>query len=251
MIGAANVASSPADGASLLFTGGGTLSIMKHTTPNLPIDPEAALTPITFVNTLPHWIVVRADRPERTFSEFTAFIKKNPGKVSISINNAGDAAHLGLARWAAANGLDITIVPHRGSPPAMVDLLGGVTTAHVDVVGSSIAFVTEGKARALMLLQREAIADLPNVPASPSESDGGLLVTGHHVLATRTGTPPAVVSRIHALVSEVTAEPDFIALLKKFAFERSVPVPAKAKELMDQDSKRIANIVRETKLKLN
>ncbi|MEQ1785168.1 MAG: tripartite tricarboxylate transporter substrate binding protein, partial [Hyphomonadaceae bacterium] len=130
IIGAANVANSAPDGASLLFTGGGTINVMKHTSTSLPIDAEAVLTPITFVNTLPHWIVVRADRPERTFQDFIARIKKNPGKVSISVNAAGGAAHLGLAKWAVVNGLDIIIVPYRGSSAAMVDLFGGTTTAH-------------------------------------------------------------------------------------------------------------------------
>ncbi len=251
IIGAASVANAPADGASLLFTGSGTITVMKHTSANLVIDPEAVLTPVTFVNTLPHWIVVRADRPEKTLRDFMAFIKKNPGKVSISVNAIGGAAHLGLAKWAALNDLDIIIVPYRGSPPAMVDLLGGVTSAHVDVIGSSISFVTAGKAKALAVLQQEPIADLPDVAASAAESDGGLLVYGRHVLAVRSGTPAAVVDRIYDVTRDVTADPEFGAFLKKLGFERSVPTPAKSREVLEQESKKIAEIVRTTKIKLN
>jgi tripartite-type tricarboxylate transporter receptor subunit TctC len=251
IIGAASVANAPADGASLLFTGSGTITVMKHTSPSLPIDAEATLTPVTFVNTLPHWIVVRADRPEKTFRDFMAFIKKNPGKVSISVNAIGGAAHLALAKWAALNDLDIIVVPYRGSPPAMVDLLGGVTTAHVDVIGSSIAFVTAGKAKALAVLQQEPIADLPDVAASSAEGDGGLLVSGRHVLAVRSGTPTSIVDRIYQVTEELTAEPDFVAFLKKLGFERSVPTPAQSREVLAQESKKIADIVRTTKIKLN
>lgn len=251
IIGVQSVAHAPADGASMVFTGSGTITVMKYTNSSLPIDPSAALIPVTFVNTLPHWIVVRADRPEKTFQDFVAFIRKNPGKVSISVNTIGGAAHLALANWAKTNGLDINIVPYRGSSAAMVDLLGGVTTAHVDVIGSSLPFVKGRKAKALAILQQKQIPDLPDIPASPPESNGGLFVYGQHVLAVRSGTPASVVDRIYEVVKQVTAEPDFIEYLGSLGFERSVPTPAKAKEILDQESKRYSEIVRATNMRLN
>ncbi len=251
IIGVQSVARAPADGATMVLTGSGTFTVMKHTNANLPIDPETALTPVTLINTLPHWIVVRADRPEKTFQEFVDLIRKNPGKVNISVNAIGGAAHLALANWAKNNGLDITVVPYRGSSAAMVDLLGGATTAHVDVVGSSMQFVKAGKAKALAVLQQKPIGDLPDVPASATESNGGLLVYGQHVLAVRSGTPAPIVNRIYEVVTEVTAEPDFIEYLKGLGFERTAPTPAKAKEILAQESKKYRDIVRATNIKVN
>jgi tripartite-type tricarboxylate transporter receptor subunit TctC len=251
IIGVQSVVHAPADGSSMVLTGSGTITVMKHTNSNLPVDPEATLTPITFVNTLPHWIVVRADRPEKTFPEFVEYIRKNPGKVNISVNTIGGAAHLALANWAKTNGLDISIVPYRGSSAAMVDLLGGVITAHVDVIGSSLPFVKAKRAKALAVLQRKPIADLPDVPASPSESNGGLLVYGQHVLAVKTGTPSPIVDRMYEVVKEVTAQPDFVEYLRSLGFERTVPTPSKSKEILDQESKRYADIVRATNIRVN
>jgi len=250
IIGVQSVVNAPADGSSLVLTGSSTITVMKHTNANLPVDPEATLTPITFVNTLPHWIVVRADRPEKSFQEFVEHIRKNPGKVNISVNQIGGTAHLGLASWAKANGLDISIVPYRGSSAAMVDLLGGVTTAHVDVVGSSLQFVKSKRAKALAVLQRNPIADLPDVPASVPESNGGLLVYSQHVLAVKTGTPSPIVDRIYEVVKEVTAQPDFVEYIRSLGFERTAPTPSQSKEILNQESKHYAEIVRATNIRI-
>ena len=251
IIGVQSVVSRPADGSSMVFTGSGTITVMKHTNTSLPIDPEAALMPVTFVNTLPHWIVVRVDRPEKTLEDFLVFIRKNPGKVNISVNAVGGAAHLALANWAKTNALDFNIVPYRGSSAAMVDLLGGTTTAHVDVIGSSMSFVKANRAKALAVLQQAPIAALPDVSASAAENNGGLLVYGQHVLAVKSGTPSAIVDQIYNVVKEISAQPDFVEYLRNIGFERTVPTPSESRDILTQDSKRFADIVRATNIRLN
>lgn len=251
VVAAQSVINSAPDGIKLFFTGTETMTVMKHTNSRLPIDPDKELTPITFVNTLPHWLVVRADRAEKTLLEFIELIRKNPGTVNISVNSIGGAAHLSLANWAKKNNLDFTIVPYRGSAPAMIDLIGGVTTAHVDVVGSSLPFVKDRKVKALSMLQQNPLADFPDVPASPAENKGGLLINIQHLLAVKSGTPSSTVNRIYDVVKQVTAEPEFIEFLRNYGYERSIPTPAKTKELLESESKKFGDIERLMNIKFN
>ncbi|TEA72262.1 Bug family tripartite tricarboxylate transporter substrate binding protein [Allopusillimonas ginsengisoli] len=251
IVGMRQVIGGATDGNSMVFTGSGSITVMKHTNSNLPIDPENDLTPVTLINTLPHWIVVRADRPEKTFEEFVDYIRKNPGTVSISVNQVGGSAHLALASWAKTNNLDIIVVPYRGSSAAMIDLLGGSTTAHVDVVGSSLQFVKAEKAKALLLLQETPIESLPDVPASPPVDKGGLLVFGQHVLAVKTGTPPSIINDIYEVVRKITAEPDFVAFLNDLGYERMDTTPAESRESLAKDSKIYADFVKTTNIRVN
>src|SRR5699024_7209377 len=92
------------------------------------------------INTLPHWLIVNKNSSLETFEDFFDYIEKNPGKVSISVNGIGGSAYLALSKWKKDNNLDFEIVPYRGSPPAVVDLIAGVIDAHMDVVGSSIGY---------------------------------------------------------------------------------------------------------------
>lgn len=248
---AQSVINSPPDGVKLFFTGSSSMTVMQHTNAKLAIDPEKELTPITFVNTLPHWIVVKPDRPEKNLQELVEYIKKNPGKASISINGVGSSTHLMLVNWAKENKLDFTVVPYRGSPPAMTDLLAGATTAHIDVIGSSIAYVKDGRAKALSVLQTTPSEAMPTVPVSLPSNQGGLVLDGRHLLAVKAGTPPATVNDIYKVVEKVTAEPGFLELLNRLGFERSVPTPEQTREIVTKESQRYREIVRVTQIKLN
>lgn len=251
VIGMRQVASSDADGSNLLFTGSSSIAVMKHTMSSLPIDPEKELSPITFVNTLPHWIVVKADRKEKTFEEFIEYIRRNPKTVSISVNQMGGMAHLALANWISANNLDVTIVPYRGSSAAMVDVLGGNITAHVDVVGSSLSLVKAGKARALAVLQEQPIADLPEVPASPPLSAGGLVIHAQHVLAVSAHTSNEVIEKIYSVVRDVTATPEFIQFIQDLGFERVVPTPSESRKIIAEQSEAYKELVQKTGIRIN
>lgn len=247
IVGAQSVTRGAPDGTSLLLTGNGTLTVSKHVNPNLPIDPEKDLKAVTGVNTLPHWIVVRSDRPEKTFDQFVDTIRRQPGKVNISVNAVAGTAHLALATWAKANKLDFAIVPYRGSSAAMVDLLGGATTAHVDVVGSSLQFVKAGKAKALTLLQQERIEELPEVPAVSQ----GLQVDSWHVLAAPAGTPDATVERIYRAVANIAAEPEFQQYIRSLGFQVWTPKPKETQDIIAQESRKYRQMVATTGIRAN
>lgn len=251
VIGMQQVVSGKPDGGTLVFTGSSSITVMKHTMSALPIDPEKQLTPITFVNTLPHWIVVKADRPEKTFEDLIDHIRKNPKKVNISVNQLGGAAHLALANWIKKNNLDLAIIPYRGSSAAMIDVIGGNITAHVDVIGSSLPLVKAGKARALALLQQEPIPSLPGTPPSPPEESGGLKIGGQHVLAVKTGTSKEVINKIYEVVKQVVNEPEFTAFIKDQGFEVSLPDPDKSQRIIHDDSELFKELVRTTNIRIN
>lgn len=247
ILGTQAVSRSAADGSTLLLTGNGTLSVMKHVNPKLPLDPEVDVEVVTAVNTLPHWIVIRSDRPEKNFDEFVETIRRNPGKINISVNAVAGTAHLALASWAKAKGLDVTIVPYRGSSAAMVDLLGGVTTAHVDVVGSSLEFVKGGRAKALTLLQKDRVSALPEVPAASQ----GLLIDSWHVLAVASGTPGALVDRIYRSIAKIAAEIEFQTYIRSLGYEVWTPPPAETRDTIARESRKYKELVKSTGIQVN
>lgn len=251
VIGMRQIATGDSDGSNMILTGSSSITVMKHTMSDLPLDPESELAPITFVNTLPHWIVVRSDHPEKTFEGFVNYIRKNPGEVSISVNAIGGAAHLALANWAKTNNLDILIVPYRGSSAAMVDVIGGSITAHVDVIGSSLQLVKAGKARALAVLQEQSISDLPDVPASPPESAGGLVIYGQHVLAVKSDTPKNIINKIYDVTKKISLDSDFVKFIKELGFEPYFPDPEESQKILNEQSRIYADLVRATNIKIN
>ncbi len=244
VVGCLAVLRAEADGHTLLFAGTGTMVVMKHTNKALPFDPETALEPVTFINTLPHWMVVKADSPYKDMAGFVQHIRNNPGKISISVNQVGGAAHLSLLQWAKENRLDFAVVPYRGSSAAIVDLIGGRIDAHVDVVGSTVPHVTSGKLKAIAVLQAEPLKEYPNVATSETHEGAPLLVRSDHILGVKAGTPPETTRAISEQVKSVMGDAAMSSLLKNFAFEPMLTTPAQARAILLKESAKYGEAVR-------
>lgn len=240
-----------AEGYTLLLASDGSLNINQYVIKGLRYNPDPDLTPVTILSTVPHWIVARSDRKEGSLTDLKAYIRSNPGKVSISINTVAGAAHLGLASWKQSNGLDFTIVPYRGSPPALADLIGGQTDAHVDVIGSSAAYVTDGKVKPLATLQGHAVTQFPRLETQKADSPNALLVRANLALVVRTGTPQPIIERLYKEVKSSVEEPDFIARLQSLAYEPVLSPPAQARKFLQAESARYGAIAKAVNLDAN
>ena len=78
-----DVIKSAPDGNTLYMGSQSPLAINVAMVKNLPYDPRRDVTPISGVSLVNHVLVVKSDFPAKTFAEFIAYAKQNPGKVSI------------------------------------------------------------------------------------------------------------------------------------------------------------------------
>jgi tripartite-type tricarboxylate transporter receptor subunit TctC len=104
------VASGPADGSVILLGSVGPLTIAPHLM-KLPYDPVKDLSPLTMGVNFPNVLVVHADTKIKTFAEFIAFAKKNPGKLDFASTGPGSASHLAGELLNEFAGIDTVHVP--------------------------------------------------------------------------------------------------------------------------------------------
>ena len=159
--GALAVLRDAADGHTLFMASDGTLNINRWLLKDVRYDADRDFTPVTVLNSYPHWLIVNPQGPYKSLDDLVKAIRAKPGKVSISINTIGGSAHLALDNWRRVNDLDFAIVPYRGSPPAVTDLIGGHTDAHMDVVASSAAFARSGRVLPVAVLQARPFTNSP------------------------------------------------------------------------------------------
>ena len=104
------------------------------------------------------------DLPAHNISEFIAYAKANPGKLSIASSGVGTSLHLSGELFKAMAGVAFTHVPYRGSAPGLTDVMSGQIQGMFDNVTSSIEFLRAGKLRALGISMHECSENLPDVP---------------------------------------------------------------------------------------
>jgi tripartite-type tricarboxylate transporter receptor subunit TctC len=212
IIGTDALAKSPADGYTLVVA---TLAhaVNPSLKAKLPYSQDKDFAPVILVGISPNVVVVSADSPYKTFSEFLTAAKANPGKLSFASQGGGTSAHLAGELFNSIAGTKLTHVPYKGAGPALTDVIGGqvdVMFATASAVGS---LVESGKLRALAVTTptrstTPLLAKLPTVAESgvPGYSAGSWY--GYFAPA---GTPPAVINRLNASIKKGTQTSAFKA----------------------------------------
>ena len=93
-VGADAVAKSPADGYTLLMSSGGMVTVNPHIYPKMPFDTAKDLTPVAAAARVSVFLLVSPGCRRRTFTEFLAYARANPGKLSYGSAGSGSSPHL-------------------------------------------------------------------------------------------------------------------------------------------------------------
>lgn len=242
---------SEADGHTMLITSDVTLSVNPVLLPALPYSPARDMSPITIFYKSANWLIVKSDRPEKSFNDLVKTIAANPGQVTIGVNAVWGAAQLGLETWKKASGLDFTVVPYRGGPAAITDLIGGQVTATVDVPGSSMPHVRSGKVRPLGVLQSKRSPSVKDVPAVLESGGQGPQVLTYVAVVAKAGTPADRIQKLNTAIHESAQEPEYQALLASLASDPVLSTPAEAAAYIQSETVRYGKLVKESGVKLD
>ncbi len=240
---ALSVLKDKADGYTLFVASDNTLNINNFLLKAPRYDGDKDFSSVTVLNTYVHWLIVNKDSPFNSMEDLKKFIIANPNKASISVNTIGGAAYLALDRWKRENGLDFEIIPYRGSPPAVSDLIGGVTTAHIDVAGSSMSYYDGGKVKPLAVLQSQPLKKLPNLETQSFDDPKALSVKSNLSVVVKAGTPPEIIEKLYQAIKKGENDKDFVDTLAMFAYDPVLTPPAESRKFILEETRRYKNLV--------
>ncbi|HVI60971.1 MAG TPA: tripartite tricarboxylate transporter substrate-binding protein, partial [Bradyrhizobium sp.] len=83
------------------------------------------IVPIAMISSLPLVMEVALSVPAKTVPEFIAYVKSNPGTISMASGGSGSMSHVGGELFKLMTHIDMLHVPYRGGAPALTDLIGG------------------------------------------------------------------------------------------------------------------------------
>lgn len=213
-IGADAVARAQPDGYTLMSTPPAPLVVNHNLYKSLSYDPTQ-FVPITTLASAANVLAVRKDFPAQTAEEFVAYVKANPGKVTVATQGNGTTSHLTGAMFAGAVDTEFVFVPYRGTAPAMADLLGGQVDVFFDNMGSMLAQHQNGMARILAVTTRDRSPLLPDLPALAELGLDDFHASTWFGLAAPAGTPDAIADKIQADVAAILRSPDIQARFLK------------------------------------
>jgi tripartite-type tricarboxylate transporter receptor subunit TctC len=201
------------DGYTLLFANE-AMAINATLTKNRTFDPLRDLVPVSMIVINPRVFVAHPSVPANTVKDLIALARAKPGEVRYGSSGVGTGPHLAAALFATMAKVDMTHVPYKGVAPAITDLLGGQIQMIASTVSSAMPQIQSGKLKPIAVTTTKRSGALPNVPTVAESGVPGYEATAWSMLMVPTGTPRAVVSRIHESTLRVLDNAD---VKKRFA----------------------------------
>jgi tripartite-type tricarboxylate transporter receptor subunit TctC len=245
-IGAQAAARSAPDGYTLFVPMDTTMVMNPLVTPNLSYDPLKDFAPITLLTKNMSLIVVRSDGP-KTIKELIARAKANPGKLNMGAGTI--TSRLGALLFARTAGIDVQLVPFKGSPEIGQAVLSGTVDFALDSTGTSLPLIEGGRYRALAKYGNRPLPILPDVPSlSVAAELPGLEESSTWVaLVAPAGTAPAIIDKIHREVAGIYADPAMIAKLERLGILAvASSAPAELEALIRSEMERWSKVLKDS-----
>jgi tripartite-type tricarboxylate transporter receptor subunit TctC len=199
---------------------------------------------------VPFVLVIHPSVPARTFKEFVAIVKSQPGKMTLANAGFGTSNHLVGELIQLQVGTKMPSIPYKGSGPALIDLLGGQVDAHVDQLTASIGHIKSGKIRALGVTTDKRSSQLPDVPTLAEAGLKGFDATTLTGLMAPAGTPREIIDRLNAAVVKVVNQPAVKARFAELGADTIGNSPAEFAAYVKDDYAKWYKVVKDANIKV-
>jgi tripartite-type tricarboxylate transporter receptor subunit TctC len=219
-LGAQRVATARPDGYTVLLhhIGMGVIPTMYR---RLAYDPVHGFEPLGLVTEVPMTIVGRKDLPANNLAELVAYMKKQGEGFNLADAGIGSSSALCGALFANAIGVKPTVIPFRGTGPAMQEILGGRVDILCDQTTQTTEYIRGGNVKVFATPSRTRIATLPEIPTTAEAGLPGFEVTVWHGLYAPKGTPAPVCARLTRSLQAALRDP---RIVQRFAEIGTSPV---------------------------
>ena len=226
-IGTEFVVRSPADGYTMLVNSVGPISINQTLYKKLNYDPLTDLVPVVQIADVPNVLVVHPSLPVKSFEEFVAYAKANPGKLNYSSTGVGTSSHLSGFMLTERIGTQATHIPYKGAD-ALNDLLSGRVQFMFATIPSVMPHIQAGKLRALAVSSAKRSRSLPDLPTVAEKGFPGFEAGSWFGFFAPKGTPQDVIAKVNQAVNEALP-----SLQAQMIREGADPVGGSAKQFGD------------------
>jgi tripartite-type tricarboxylate transporter receptor subunit TctC len=247
-IGVGRVARARPDGYTIEF-GALTMNVLNGAFYSLSYDLLGDLTPISPVAAVPFVFYARASLPAKDLKELIAWLRANPNKASAGVAAVGYRMLIGL--FQKETGSRFTLVPYRGFPAEMQDLVAG----RIDFFFDSpiqLPFVRAGNINAFGVTSGARLAQAPDIPTFSEMGLPSVSYAAWLALFAPKNVPKEIIGKLNAAAVEALADQAVRARLVDLGYEvypRERQTPEALGALRKADAEKWWPIIKELGIK--
>jgi tripartite-type tricarboxylate transporter receptor subunit TctC len=249
-IGTRVVAQAAPDGYTLLLGHTGTISINPSLYVHAGLDPRKDFTPVGLIGSMPVVLLANPSFPARTVGDFIAMAKKDPGKFNLGTSAVGTGGYMCAELFRAESGVDVTLIPYKGTAPVMNDLLGGHVPMAFGVLPPALGNIQAGKLRAVAVASLKRSSLLPDTPTFDESGLPGFEGVLHYGVLAPAGTPKDIVDRLNAELRKMVNTEDVRKRIHAEGGDPMTSTPAEYAADIDREEKKWGGLVKKLGLKV-
>lgn len=248
---AEKLATSPADGTTLLIASSAPMGLAAATRGDLTYDYLKDFIPVTQFTANFLWVMVNPKKIAVTsVPELIQALKATPDKYNYASSGVGSQSHVQTELFMLRTGTRITHIPYKSTREMTTALLNGDVDMQVSAVDATDEWVRSGALRVLAVTAPRRLPDLPDLPSIREYLPQYDNASAWQGIFVRTGTPAAVVERINKAVGEVLRFPETATRLNSLGFAPTPSTPEQFADLVKQDGATWAQVIKAAGIKL-
>lgn len=247
-IGTERVATSPADGYTLLLMPASS-AIDAALRSKLPYDLERDFAPVSLVVIGAYVLVVHPSVPARNVAELVALARSQPGKLSYGSAGVGSTPHLSTELFNHMAKVNIVHVPYKGGPESLVATAGGHVDMSFITLTTAVPLMNIGKLRALAVTSAKRASLMPSIPTLDESGLTGYDRTAWFGVLAPAGVPKDIIARLNGVIGKAVNTPEMKQWLTKQGFEPQTNTPEQFAALIRDEIAQTAKLIKSIGMK--
>jgi tripartite-type tricarboxylate transporter receptor subunit TctC len=247
IVGSTAVAQAAPDGHTLLLMSNAN-AVSAGLFRKLPFDVQKDFAPVSLLGVFDLALFVGADSKLKSVRDLVEQAKTRPGKLTLGTIAVGSTQNLSAELFKARTGIDVLIVPYKGSPAVLTALRAGEIDAAFEILGPMLPQLQAKVVRALAVTSDRRFAALAEVPTMREAGVPDYEVASWNALAAPAKTPPAVIERLNAAANEALKSPDVQQRLLALGVRAQGGTPQQLQALLASEVRHWGEVIRAAKI---
>jgi tripartite-type tricarboxylate transporter receptor subunit TctC len=229
--------------------GSSSTNVLNGAFYSLSYDLFGDLAPISPVGAIPYVLYGKTALPANDLKELIIWLRANPNKASAGVITAGYRTVMAL--FQRETGTRFALVPYRGFPPELQDLIAGQIDFFFDSP-VQLPFVREGKIKAIAVTSDARLPQAPDIPTAGEMGLPALTYSAWWALFAPKNIPNEIISSLNRAAVEALADPTVrsrLAVLGLNVYPRERQTPGALDAIRKADAEKWWPIIKELGIK--
>jgi tripartite-type tricarboxylate transporter receptor subunit TctC len=251
VLGAENVARAPADGYTLLQTGGSTIYANEMLRKSLPYDQSRDFAPVIILIASNNILAATPKLPVNSLKDILEMARAKPGVLNYGSLGIGHATHVDVEWILREANVQVTHVPYKGGAQALQSLASGEIAFSITGITAAIPMVRQGRLKGIGYAGLKRSELFPDMPTVAEQGFPGFESGSWFGWFTTAGAPRAVIEKIYADTRRVISQPGFKErFISAGGHELMATPPAEFGPIMERQRRAFAAKIKPLKLEM-